>query len=71
MDSEQFSVNGGQLEDDYVKIALTAYENARMDGLCHDGALECALTAVSPSDSESKAQLLAQLKQRVMIKGSN
>lgn len=31
------------VSDEYLKIALTAYENARMDGLCHDGAWECAV----------------------------
>ncbi len=46
---------------DYLKIALAAYENARIDGLCHDGAWECALTAVPPSDPETHARLLAQL----------
>ncbi|MCZ7666950.1 MAG: hypothetical protein M5U34_06870 [Chloroflexi bacterium] len=51
--------------DEYLKIALAAYENARMDGLCHDGAWECALTAVPPSDPETHARLLAQLDQRL------
>ena len=25
------------------EAAVTAYENARMDGLCHEGAWECAV----------------------------
>lgn len=29
-----------------LQAALTAYENARADGLCHEGAWECALAAV-------------------------
>lgn len=58
MDSEQFSVNGVQLKEDYLKIALTAYENARMDGLCHEGAWECALDALR---SLNVAVLFSQL----------
>lgn len=33
--------------------AVTAYENARIDGLCHDGAWECALQAVQTVNLES------------------
>ena len=58
MDSEQFSVNGVQSKEDYLKIALTAYENARMDGLCHEGAWECAVDAMR---SLNVAALLSQL----------
>jgi len=58
VDSEQFSVNGVQLKEDYLKIALTAYENARMDGLCHEGAWECALDALR---SLNVAVLFSQL----------
>ena len=29
-----------------VQAALDAYENARMDGLCHDGAWEVAVGAI-------------------------
>ncbi len=29
-----------------VQAALDAYENARMDGLCHDGAWEVAIGAI-------------------------
>lgn len=28
-----------------LQVAQTAYESARTDGLCHEGAWECALTA--------------------------
>ena len=58
MDSEQFSVNGVQLEEEYQKIALIAYENASMDGLCHEGAWECAVDAMR---SLNAAALLSQL----------
>ena len=46
MNGERYSVDGDQAEDETLKIALAAYENARMDGLCHEGAWECALDAV-------------------------
>lgn len=34
------------IRDACVKAALDAYENARMDGLCHDGAWEVAVGAM-------------------------
>lgn len=30
----------------YLQVALAAYEQARIDGLCHEGAWECAWLAV-------------------------
>ncbi len=33
-----------------VEAALVGYENARMDGLCHEGAWECAVDAVRGLD---------------------
>lgn len=45
-----------------LKDITVLYENARMDGLCHEGAWECALTAVSSVAPESNAQLLTQLR---------
>ena len=33
--------------------AVTAYENASIDGLCHDGAWECALAAMRAVNFES------------------
>lgn len=33
--------------DPGLQAGLTAYENARQDGLCHDGAWECAVAALS------------------------
>ncbi len=35
----------------YLQAALTAYEDARTDGLCHDGAWECALAAARATQS--------------------
>ena len=29
-----------------IQTALTAHENARIDGLCHEGAWECAIDAL-------------------------
>lgn len=34
------------VRDACVQAALNAYENARMDGLCHDGAWEVAVGAI-------------------------
>ena len=34
------------VRDACVKAALDTYENARMDGLCHDGAWEVAVGAM-------------------------
>ena len=34
------------IRDACVKAALDAYENARMDGLCHEGAWEVAVGAM-------------------------
>jgi len=34
------------IRDACIKVALDAYENARMDGLCHDGAWEVAVGAM-------------------------
>lgn len=39
--------------DDCFSAAVTAYENARIDGLCHDGAWECALEAMRAMDFEA------------------
>lgn len=33
-----------------AKAAQAAYEQARMDGLCHEGALECAAGALQQVD---------------------
>ncbi len=70
MKNEQWTVSSDRLEDDQLKIALTAYENARIDGLCHDGAWECALTAVPSADLKNNAQWVAQLKQRLRLQES-
>jgi len=41
------------VRDACYTAAVTAYENARMDGLCHDGAWECALEAMRSADFTS------------------
>lgn len=41
-----------QVRDACVRVALNAYENARMDGLCHDGAWEAAVGAMRMLDVE-------------------
>lgn len=34
------------VRDTCIRTAMAAYENARMDGLCHEGAWECAVDAL-------------------------
>ncbi len=46
------------VRDAAYAAALTAYENARADGLCHEGAQECALQALRAVDHQA---LLAAL----------
>lgn len=72
MSSEQLAVSGEQLAtavpDAALQAALTAYENARADGLCHEGAWECAVTAVQTFDLKSPTdndQLLDLLKNQI------
>jgi hypothetical protein len=40
------------LRDRCFSAALAAYEDASIDGLCHDGAWECALEAMQAIDLE-------------------
>lgn len=42
-----------------IEQALTRYEQARMDGLCHEGALEVALSILQAHDREA---LIARLE---------
>lgn len=41
------------VRDGCYSAAITAYEDASIDGLCHDGAWECALEAMRSIDFES------------------
>lgn len=41
------------VRDSCFSAAVTAYEDASIDGLCHDGAWECALEALRGLDFES------------------
>ncbi|HRQ38118.1 MAG TPA: hypothetical protein PLD25_09405 [Chloroflexota bacterium] len=36
-----------------IRAALSAYESARLDGLCHEGAWECALAIINACHSEA------------------
>lgn len=36
-----------------IEAAQTAYEDARLDGLCHEGAWECAVDAMRSLDLAS------------------
>jgi hypothetical protein len=42
-----------------VQVALAAYEDAAMSGLCHEGAWECAVDAMRSLNVE---QLVAELQ---------
>lgn len=41
------------VRDAVYAAALDAYENARIDGLCHEGAQECALQAIRALDYQT------------------
>ena len=41
------------IEDACYQAGVTAYENARMDGLCHEGAWECAVEAMRSLDFQA------------------
>lgn len=41
------------VRDACYSAAITAYENASIDGLCHDGAWECALVAIKAINFEA------------------
>lgn len=41
------------VRDSCYSAAVTAYKDASTDGLCHDGAWECALEAMHGLDFES------------------
>jgi hypothetical protein len=51
-----------------IKAALAAYEQARLDGLCHEGAWECALEALQalpPDPPELRQQMVALLRRQI------
>lgn len=66
MSSEQCTVSSEPLAtavpDAALQAALTAYENARMDGLCHEGAWESALYVLH---SLNMAQWVSELEKEV------
>ncbi|MCP5097377.1 MAG: hypothetical protein GY943_17670 [Chloroflexi bacterium] len=41
------------VRDACFAAATTAYDNARLDGLCHDGAWECAVDAMRSLNYEA------------------
>lgn len=66
MNSEQLAVSSEPLAtavpDAALQAALTAYKNARMDGLCHEGAWESALHVLC---SLHMVHLLVELEKEV------
>lgn len=60
MDSEQLAATA--VNDSSYQIAFAAYENARMDGLCHEGAWECAVEVLCAFNAE---YLLADLQKEI------
>lgn len=65
VNSERLTVDSGRLatavRDACVQVALAAYEDAAMSGLCHDGAWECAVDAMRSLKVE---QMLAEWQQK-------
>jgi hypothetical protein len=56
-----------------IESALAAYEQARLDGLCHEGAWECALEtlqALPPDPPELRRQMVAQLRRQIQSIGN-
>ncbi|MCB0036221.1 MAG: hypothetical protein KDE51_19455 [Anaerolineales bacterium] len=45
-----------------IEQALVRYEQARADGLCHDGALEVAMSGLTAQDSMALITALEQEK---------
>lgn len=41
-----------------IETALAAYEDAKLRGLCHEGAWECAIEALRSLDAEALAAAL-------------
>ena len=52
--------------DVYKRQALEGYERAQMDGLCHEGAWECAIEAIRALDLQ---ELIVQYAGRVTVTG--
>lgn len=50
---EQLWLLATAIRDSCFSAAATAYEDASIDGLCHDGAWECALEAMRAIDFDS------------------
>ncbi len=44
-DEEKLSL-GDAVKRECIKVALEEYENAQINGLCHEGAWECAVDAL-------------------------
>lgn len=50
---QQLWLLSSAIRDRCFSAAVQAYEDARSDGLCHDGAWECALAALRSIDFEA------------------
>jgi hypothetical protein len=50
---EQLWMLATAVRDSCFAAAIAAYDDARTDGLCHDGAWECALDAMRAINLES------------------
>jgi hypothetical protein len=56
-----------------LKAALAAYEQARLDGLCHKGAWECALETLRSLRQDApdlRQQMVAQLHRQIQSAGN-
>jgi hypothetical protein len=61
------------VEQTIVQAALAAYEQARLDGLCHEGAWECALEtfrSLRPNSPDLRQQMVTLLRRQIQSIGN-
>jgi hypothetical protein len=61
------------VEQTIVQAALATYEQARLDGLCHEGAWECALEtlrSLPPNAPDLRRQMVALLRRQIRSIGN-
>lgn len=61
MNTEQVRLLAEAVRKACVEAALTAYEDAAMSGLCHEGAWECAVDAMRSLDVAAVISLVKTL----------
>jgi hypothetical protein len=61
------------VEPTIVQATLAAYEQARLDGLCHEGAWECALETLRSLRQDApdlRQQMVALLRRQIQSMGN-